>query len=133
MALRTSTSISSRFGLTVFLSLSSSVFLASPVLAEMNTEVGQLFVRQKVCPGKVVSLDRCPVCVGGAEVAGGCSLSCARQASCAGFLHDPLTRVCRLCTELLAADCLANAQDQGGWGAHEKVSEVMTWSRCRCV
>ena len=85
-----------------------------------DTKVSQLFVKQTLCPGKVVSLDQCPVS-GSAGVVGGCSLQCAKRSDCLSFLWDRVQHVCHLCTRIVSNDCVTNTQDQMGLEAYEKV------------
>ena len=104
------------------LSISLSSFLAAWALRE--TKISQTFVKQTLCPGKVVSFDRCPVS-GSAEVVGGCSLQCAQRSDCVSFLWDRVQHVCHLCTQLVSDDCVSNTQDRMGLEAHERVRDIV--------
>ena len=119
MPRRTTTS----FRVLVTLSISLSWFFVACALIE--TEVSQLFVKQTLCPGKVVSLDQCPVS-GSAGVAGGCSLQCAKRSDCLNFLWDRVQHVCYLCTRVLSDDCVTNTQDLMGLEAYEKVRHTVS-------
>ena len=90
-----------------------------------DTKVSQLFVKQTLCPGKVVSLDQCPVS-GSAGVVGGCSLQCAKRSDCLSFLWDRVQHVCHLCTRIVSNDCVTNTQDQMGLEAYEKVRHTLS-------
>ena len=117
---RQTSAISSHVPLRLFISLS--WCLVACALTE--TKVSQLFVKQTLCPGKVVSLDQCPVS-GSAGVAGGCSLQCAKRSDCLNFLWDRVQHVCYLCTRIVSNDCVTNTQDQMGLEAHEKVRHTV--------
>ena len=117
---RQTAAISSRVPLRLFISLSW-CFVAC---ALTDTKVSQLFVKQTLCPGKVVGLDQCPVS-GSAGVVGGCSLQCAKRSDCLSFLWDGVQHVCHLCTRVVLDDCVTNTQDQMGLEAYEKVSDTV--------
>ena len=117
---RQTSAISSHVPLRLFISLS--WCLVACALTE--TKVSQLFVKQTLCPGKVVSLDQCPVS-GSAEVVGGCSLQCRKRSDCLSFLWDRVQHVCHLCTRIVSNDCVTNTQDQMGLEAYEKVRHTV--------
>jgi len=113
---RQTAAITSRVSLRLFISLS--WYLVGCALTD--TKVNKLFVKQTLCPGKVVGLDQCPVS-GSAGVMGGCSLQCAKRSDCLSFLWDRVQHVCHLCTRIVSNDCVTNTQDQMGLEAYEKV------------
>ena len=117
---RQTAAITSRVSLRLFISLS--WYLVGCALTD--TKVNQLFVKQTLCPGKVVGLDQCPVS-GSAGVMGGCSMQCAKLSDCLSFLWDRVQHVCHLCTRIVSNDCVTNTQDQMGLEAYEKVRHTV--------
>lgn len=109
-----------------YFSISLTLFLycLTGAFSDNDTTFGQLFVEQVMCPGKVIRLDRCPVSME-SDGKTKCSLHCAMDSQCVGFLRDAGSGVCYLCSELVSDDCLNNTQDRGSLEAFEKVREMM--------
>ncbi|KAK7092568.1 hypothetical protein V1264_008294 [Littorina saxatilis] len=122
-----------------YFSISLTLFLycLTGAFSDNDTTFGQLFVEQVMCPGKVIRLDRCPVSME-SDGKTKCSLTCAKDSQCVGFLRDAGSGVCYLCSELVSDDCLNNTQDRGSLEAFEKQQKcshnlsLTTSNRCEC-